>query len=88
MIKYAANAFLATKITFINEIAALCEKVGADVNQVSKAWAWTRASAVAFCKQVPAMADRAFPKTPKRWRASVRNTAVPMQITETVITRQ
>ncbi len=36
MIKYAANAFLATKITFINEIAALCEKVGADVKQVSK----------------------------------------------------
>ncbi|MGR3734568.1 UDP-glucose dehydrogenase family protein, partial [Pseudophaeobacter sp.] len=36
MIKYAANAFLATKITFINEIAALCERVGADVKQVSK----------------------------------------------------
>ena len=35
MIKYAANAFLATNITFINEIAALCEKVGADVKQVS-----------------------------------------------------
>ena len=36
MIKYAANAFLATKITFINEVAALCEKVGADVKEVSK----------------------------------------------------
>ncbi len=36
LIKYAANAFLATKITFINEIARLCEKVGADVKQVSK----------------------------------------------------
>ncbi len=36
MIKYAANAFLATKITFINEIAALCERVGADVKAVSK----------------------------------------------------
>ena len=36
MIKYAANAFLATKITFINEIANLCEKVGADIKQVSK----------------------------------------------------
>ncbi|MDO9525109.1 MAG: nucleotide sugar dehydrogenase, partial [Gemmobacter sp.] len=35
MIKYAANAFLATKITFINEIAALCEKVGADVKSVA-----------------------------------------------------
>ena len=36
MIKYAANAFLATKITFINEIAALCERTGADVKMVSK----------------------------------------------------
>ena len=36
MIKYAANAFLATKITFINEIAALCEKVGADIKDVAK----------------------------------------------------
>jgi UDPglucose 6-dehydrogenase len=36
MIKYAANAFLATKISFINEIANLCEKVGADVSQVAK----------------------------------------------------
>jgi len=36
MIKYAANAFLATKITFINEVASLCEKVGADVKEVAK----------------------------------------------------
>ena len=41
MIKYAANAFLATKITFMNEIAALCERVGADVKQVSKGMVWT-----------------------------------------------
>ena len=36
LIKYASNAFLATKVTFINEIAALCEEVGADVHAVSK----------------------------------------------------
>ncbi|MFZ9119813.1 MAG: UDP-glucose dehydrogenase family protein, partial [Paracoccaceae bacterium] len=36
MIKYGANAFLATKITFINEMAALCEKVGADIKEVAK----------------------------------------------------
>ena len=36
MIKYAANAFLATKITFINEIAALCERTGGDVKEVAK----------------------------------------------------
>src|SRR3712207_6411422 len=37
MIKYAANAFLATKISYINEIAALCELVGADVSSVAQA---------------------------------------------------
>ena len=36
LIKYASNAFLATKVTFINEIAILCEKVGADIHAVSK----------------------------------------------------
>src|SRR4029077_2717101 len=39
LIKYAANAFLAIKITFINEIADLCERTGADVNDVARAWA-------------------------------------------------
>src|SRR5262249_60866534 len=36
LVKYAANAFLATKITFINEVADLCEKVGADVQEVAR----------------------------------------------------
>ena len=36
MIKYAANAFLATKISFINEVANICDRVGADVTQVAK----------------------------------------------------
>ncbi len=41
LIKYAANAFLATKITFINEIADLCEKIGADVQEVARGMGWT-----------------------------------------------
>ena len=48
MIKYAANAFLATKISFINEVANLCELVGADVTEVATASASTSASARAF----------------------------------------
>jgi len=39
MIKYAANAFLATKVSFINEIANLCEVMGADVHHVARPWA-------------------------------------------------
>lgn len=48
MIKYASNAFLATKISFINEIATLCEKVDADIMDVVKAWVLTAASARIF----------------------------------------
>ena len=50
LIKYAANAFLATKITFINEIADLCEAVGANVQDVSRAASgWTTASVRSSC---------------------------------------
>jgi len=40
MIKYASNAFLATKISFVNEIANICERVGADIEDVSYAMGW------------------------------------------------
>lgn len=40
LIKYASNAFLATKISFINEIANLCEAVGADSIKLQKLWVW------------------------------------------------
>ena len=66
LIKYAANAFLATKITFINEIADLCEKVGADVQEVARGIGSTTASAASSCTPGRATAARAFPRT--RWR--------------------
>jgi UDPglucose 6-dehydrogenase len=50
LIKYAANAFLATKISYINEIGQLAEKVGADISQVARESAWTLASERASCK--------------------------------------
>ena len=67
LIKYAANAFLATKITFINEIADLCEKVGADVQEVARGIGLDNRIGA----QIPACraglsAARAFPRT--RWR--------------------
>src|SRR5580692_2856978 len=56
LVKYAANAFLATKITFINEIADLCEKVGANVQDVARASVWTTGSAASSCMPAPATA--------------------------------
>ena len=74
MIKYAANAFLATKITFINEIAALCEKVGADIKQVSKGIGMDGRIGNKFLHAARAMAGLAFPRTLRRWPGSARNT--------------
>ncbi|WP_244500340.1 UDP-glucose dehydrogenase family protein [Methyloceanibacter methanicus] len=61
--KYAANAFLAMKITFINEVADLCEMVGADVSEVANAVAPTGASGTSSCTRGRAMAGRASRRT-------------------------
>ncbi len=65
MIKYAANAFLATKITFINEIAALCERVGADVKQVSKGIGLDERIGNKFLHAGPGYGGSCFPKDTK-----------------------
>ena len=85
MIKYAANAFLATKITFINEIAALCEKVGADVKQVSKGMGLDGRIGNKFLHAGPGYGGSCFPKDTRALARIGQEHAVPMQITETVI---
>jgi len=85
MIKYAANAFLATKITFINEIAALCERVGADVKQVSKGIGFDRRIGNKFLHAGPGFGGSCFPKDTKAFARIGQDHGVPMQITETVI---
>lgn len=85
MIKYAANAFLATKITFINEIAALCEKVGADVKQVSKGMGMDNRIGNKFLHAGPGYGGSCFPKDTKALARIGQDHAVPMQLTETVI---
>ena len=66
LIKYASNAFLATKISFINEISTLCEQVGADVHAVAKGMGLDGASAASSCMPVPVTAAPVFPRTPRR----------------------
>ncbi|PID36339.1 MAG: UDP-glucose 6-dehydrogenase [Rhodobacterales bacterium] len=85
MIKYAANAFLATKITFINEIAALCERVGADVKQVSKGIGLDGRIGNKFLHAGPGFGGSCFPKDTKALARIGQEHGLPMQITEKVI---
>jgi UDPglucose 6-dehydrogenase len=85
MIKYAANAFLATKITFINEIAALCEKVGADVKSVAHGMGLDGRIGNKFLHAGPGYGGSCFPKDTQALARIGQDHAVPMQITETVI---
>ncbi len=85
MIKYAANAFLATKITFINEIAGLCERTGADVKQVAKGMGMDGRIGDKFLHAGPGYGGSCFPKDTSALARMGQEHAVPMQITETVI---
>jgi len=85
LIKYAANAFLAAKITFINEIAALCERVGADVKEVAKGIGLDGRIGNKFLHAGPGFGGSCFPKDTKALARIGQEHAVPMQITETVI---
>ncbi len=85
MIKYAANAFLATKITFINEVARLCEKVGADVKQVSRGIGLDGRIGNKFLHAGPGYGGSCFPKDTQALARIGQEHAAPMQIVETVI---
>lgn len=85
MIKYAANAFLATKITFINEIASLCERVGADVKQVSKGMGLDARIGPKFLHAGPGYGGSCFPKDTRALARIGQEHAVPQRIVETVI---
>ena len=63
LIKYASNGFLAVKISFINEIARLCELMGADVHDVARGWVSTSGSARSSFTPARGSADPAFPRT-------------------------
>ncbi|TCM75695.1 UDP-glucose dehydrogenase family protein [Rhodovulum steppense] len=85
MIKYAANAFLATKITFINEMAMLCEKVGADIKAVSKGMGLDGRIGNKFLHAGPGYGGSCFPKDTQALARIGQDFASPCAITETVI---
>ncbi len=85
LIKYAANTFLATKITFINEFADLCEKVGADVQDVAKGIGLDGRIGSKFLHAGPGYGGSCFPKDTEALVRSARDVDAPISIVEQVI---
>jgi UDPglucose 6-dehydrogenase len=84
LVKYAANAFLATKITFINEIADLCEKVGAEVQDVARAMGLDNRIGSKFLHAGPGFGGSCFPKDAVALIKTAQDNEVPLRIVETV----
>jgi len=85
LIKYAANAFLATKITFINEIADLCEAVGADVQEVSRGIGMDNRIGRKFLHAGPGYGGSCFPKDTLALLKTADDNESPLRIVEATI---
>ncbi len=85
MIKYATNSFLATKVTFINEIANLCEKVGADVHHVAKAMGLDGRIGRKFLHPGPGYGGSCFPKDTRALSWIAREKGYTFRILDSVI---
>jgi UDPglucose 6-dehydrogenase len=85
LIKYAANAFLATKITFINEIADLCERVGADVQEVAKGIGLDGRIGGKFLHAGPGFGGSCFPKDCRALVRTAREAQSELAIVEAVV---
>jgi UDPglucose 6-dehydrogenase len=85
LIKYAANAFLATKITFINEIADLSEKVGADVQEVARGIGLDNRIGSKFLNAGPGFGGSCFPKDTRALVKTALDHDVPLRIVEAVL---
>jgi UDPglucose 6-dehydrogenase len=85
LIKYAANTFLAAKITFINEIADLCEKVGADVHDVAKGIGLDGRIGKKFLHPGPGYGGSCFPKDTLALVKTAQDYGAPLRIIETVV---
>jgi UDPglucose 6-dehydrogenase len=85
LIKYSANAFLAMKITFINEIADLCEKVGADVHDVARGVGLDGRIGRKFLHPGPGFGGSCFPKDTLALVRIARDAGAPTRLVETVV---
>jgi UDPglucose 6-dehydrogenase len=85
LIKYAANGFLATKITFINEIAVICEKVGADVHDVAIGMGLDSRIGSKFLQAGPGFGGSCFPKDTAAMADISRRNGYDFQIMESVL---
>lgn len=85
LIKYAANAFLATKITFINEMADLCEKLGANVQDVSRGIGLDNRIGSKFLHAGPGYGGSCFPKDTLALLKTAQDNETPVRIVEAVV---
>jgi UDPglucose 6-dehydrogenase len=85
LIKYAANAFLATKITFINEMADLCEKVGADVHDVARGIGLDGRIGRKFLHAGPGYGGSCFPKDTLALVRTAEQAGAPTRLVESVV---
>jgi UDPglucose 6-dehydrogenase len=85
LIKYAGNAFLAMKITFINEIADLCEKVGADVQQVARGIGLDNRIGSKFLHAGPGYGGSCFPKDTLALVRTAEQAGAPVRLIETTV---
>ena len=83
--KYAANAFLAMKVTFINEIADLCEKAGGDVQDIAKAIGIDNRIGAKFLHPGPGYGGSCFPKDTRAMAATAAQFGAPIRLVETTI---
>jgi UDPglucose 6-dehydrogenase len=86
LIKYAANAFLATKITFINEMADLCEQVGADVQDLARGIGLDQRIGAKFLHPGPGYGGSCFPKDTRALLATAEEASVPLGVVSAAVT--
>jgi len=85
LIKYAANAFLALKLTFINQVADLCEKLGGNIDEVSAAVGLDKRIGSAFLRAGPGFGGSCFPKDTLAFAAAGQKAGAPQQLIENLI---